>query len=245
MKKIVYCTAIGVFLLLITTILSCSDTKKQNTSIEQSAPQRLLKAEVLSSVHKIDFIPQGYVVSEEINGDLNKDGIDDCVILIKGTDRSQFVEDENRGTLDRNRRGVIVLLKQKNRYTLVVKNEDCFSSENEDGGVYFAPELSVSIEKGNVLVHYGHGRYGYWQYTFKLHSSDLELIGYDASSGNGPVTERVTSINFLTKKKQIQENTNEDAEGGDEVFKETWESLKLEKTIRLSEIEDFDNLIFP
>lgn len=190
----------------------------------------------------IDFLPKGYVIFEKINGDLNKDGIEDCILIIKGTDKSQIVKDEYRGKLDRNRRGIILLFNKKDHLELAVKNYDCFSSENEDGGVYFAPELSVEIKKGNLYIHYGHGRYGYWQYTFRFQKSDFELIGYETSSGGGPVTDSETSINFLTKKKQQKINTNENAEGGDEVFKETWKNITVNKLIKLSEIKDFDEL---
>lgn len=31
------------------------------------------------------FVPLGFSVTEKIFGDLNKDGQDDCVLLIKGT----------------------------------------------------------------------------------------------------------------------------------------------------------------
>ncbi len=51
-----------------------------------------------------------------------------------------------------------------------------------------------------------------------------------------------TSINFLTKKKLIKENTNKNAEGGDEIFKETWNNVIIENLIKLSEIRDFDEL---
>ena len=27
-----------------------------------------------------DFLPKGYIVFEQINGDLNKDGVEDCVL---------------------------------------------------------------------------------------------------------------------------------------------------------------------
>ena len=91
-----------------------------------------------------DFLPKGYVVFEKVNGDLNKDGIEDCVLIITGTDKSKIVTDEYRGKLDRNRRGIIVLFNKKDHYELAVKNYDCFSSANEDGGVYFPPELSYS-----------------------------------------------------------------------------------------------------
>ena len=80
--------------------------------------------------------------------------------------------------------------------------------------VYFAPELNVSINKGNLIVHYAHGRYGYWTYSFRYQNSDFELIGYDSSQDHGPVVERSVSINLMTKKMLIRENINQDAEGG-------------------------------
>jgi hypothetical protein len=188
-----------------------------------------------------DFLPKGFVLSEKISGDLNRDGLEDCVLIIKGTNKSKIVADENRGKLDRNRRGIIILFNKRDNFELAVKNYDCFSSENEDGGVYFPPELSIEIRKGNLYAHYGHGRYGYWQYTFRYQNSDFELIGYDASNG-GVVIESETSINFLTRKKQLKVNTNENAQGGDEVFKETWKNIIVSRLVKLSEIKDFDEL---
>ena len=108
------------------------------------------------------FVPQGNVISESIRGDLNHDGLEDYVFITKATLKSKFVKDEYRGVLDRNRRGLTIVFKQKNDYKLVYQSKDCFSSENENGGVYFPPELNVLIEKGNLLVHFAHGRYGYW-----------------------------------------------------------------------------------
>ncbi len=189
-----------------------------------------------------EFVPAGYVVFEEIQGDLNKDNQADYVFVIKGTDRDKFIKDEYRGELDRNRRGIIIVFKNKNQYELVLENRDCFSSENEDGGVYFAPELSVSIDKGNLLVHFAHGRYGYWIYNFRYRNSDFELIGYDNSQNRGPVVERSVSMNLMTKRMQIRENINQDAEGGDEKFKEIWEKFTLSNPIKLREIANFDDL---
>lgn len=37
-------------------------------------------------------------------------------------------------------------------------------------------------------------------------------------------------------------NTNEDSEGGDEVFKETWTPIEIENLMKLSEIKNFDQL---
>ncbi|MCD8416050.1 hypothetical protein LNI89_11880 [Tenacibaculum dicentrarchi] len=189
-----------------------------------------------------DFIPKGYVEFEKYFGDLNKDGLDDCVLIIKKTDTTNIVINRFDKKVDRNRRGIIVLFKSKNGYQLADNNYNCFSSENEDGGVYFPPDLWIEIKEEKLYVHYGHGRYGYWEYTFRFQNSNFELIGYDSSSNRGPVTNRETSINFLTKKKLIKENTNENAEGGDEKFKETWNNIEIDKLIKLSEIKDFDEL---
>ena len=187
-----------------------------------------------------DFIPQGFVLSGTSIGDLNKDGIDDKVLLVKGTDKGAFEKNEFGEMVDRNRRGLVVLFKKGEQYELVLKNTNCFSSENEDGGAYYAPELSLEINKGNLYVHYAHGRYGYWKYTFRYRNSDFYLIGYDSSEG-GEVVEKETSINFLSKKKQEKVNTNESAEGGDEEFKETWTNITVNKLLKLRDIKDFEN----
>lgn len=188
------------------------------------------------------FIPDGYVVFDKIQGDLNKDNQIDYVYIIKATDSANIINDEYLGKLDRNRRGIVVVFKNKNQYELVLDNRDCFSSENEDGGVYFAPELSVSIEKGSLFVHYAHGRYGFWSYNFRYQNSSFDLIGYDSSVNHGPVVEREISINFSTKKMLTRENINQDAEGGDEKFKDSWSKFTLSRPIKLSEVVDFDDL---
>ena len=183
-----------------------------------------------------DFIPKGYAEFKKYSGDLNKDGLEDCVLIIKKTDSTNVVMNRFDKKVDRNRRGIIVLFKNANGYELADKNLECFSSENEDGGVYFAPELWIEIKDNKLYIHYGHGRYGYWKYTFRFQKSNFELIGYDSSSNRGPVTNRETSINFLTKKKLTKENTNENAEGGDEIFKENWNDIEIDNLIKLSEI---------
>jgi len=145
--------------------------------------------------------------------------------------------------VDRNRRGLVILFQKENGYEQVLLNEACFSSENEDGGVYFPPELDVSIDHNKLFINYNHGRYGSWGYTFRHQNSDFELIGYDRTEQFGPIVNREVSINFLTKKKKELVNMNENIEdSGVEDFKETWSNVETKNQIKLSEIEDFEGL---
>ena len=75
-----------------------------------------------------DFIPKGYKIFEKISGDLNKDGLDDCVLIIKATRKDGFVKNSFDKVVDRNRRGIIILFTEKDGYKLASKNYNCFSS---------------------------------------------------------------------------------------------------------------------
>lgn len=188
-----------------------------------------------------DFIPKGYVLYDTMYGDLNKDKLEDCILIIKGTNKEKIVTNRFDEIVDRNRRGIIILFKNESGYRKVIENLDCFYSENEDGGAYYPPQLSFKVVRGNLIIHYAHGRYGWWKYTFRYQDSNLKLIGYDYTNG-GAVTNYETSINFLTKKKLYRENINEESEGNDEVFKDTWSKIKIDKLLNLSEIKDFEEL---
>jgi len=188
------------------------------------------------------FLDDNYIIFEKVFGDLNNDGIEDCILITKGTDKKNIIINRFDDKVDRNRRGIIILFKKGDTYDLILKNNNCFLSENEDGGVYYPPELSVSISNTKVYIDYSHGRYGFWQYTFRYQNSDFELIGYDASDNYGPIINKEISINFLTKKRITRVNTNDDAEGGDEMFEETQEKIAIEKLLKLSEITDFYEL---
>ncbi|MCD9855831.1 hypothetical protein LUD75_13990 [Epilithonimonas sp. JDS] len=245
MKKHIFIS--GIISLLLN--LSCENSKKESVSTNDDTvaikPNLTEKSVSTTEIknYPTDFVPKAYVVFDKIFGDLNKDGVEDCVLIIKGTDKSKFVNDEYQGVLDRNRRGIIVLFNKNGHYELATKNYDCFSSEHEEGGVYYAPELGFEIKKGNLYINYAHGRYGYWEYTFRYQNSDLELIGYDDSDNRGPVINSETSINYLTRTKIVNVNTNVNAESGEEVFKKSVSKISRTRLIKLSEIKNFDELL--
>ena len=189
-----------------------------------------------------EFIPDGYVLFSGCEGDLNKDGKPDVVLMIKGAEESKWVDHEYRGRLDRNRRGLIILFKRDGGYELIAENDECFSSENEDGGVYYAPELRLEINKNRLIISYLHGRYGYWSYIFRYQNNDFELIGYDGYSSRGPVTLRILEVNYSTRTCVYKENINADDDEAEEEFKVKTIKFKRKNLIKLSEITDFDEL---
>ena len=239
-------------------VRSKADTADPQAAVSQSM-KRISKVEKQGDMHQYDvadrqritdFIPKGYKLFEKISGDLNKDGLEDCVLIIKATRKDGFERDYEGKLIDRNRRGIIVLFSEEKGYKVAVKNYNCFSSENEDGGNYFSPELGVIIKDSKLYLHYYHGRYGYWEYCFRYQNSDFMLIGYEASHDRGPVVLFKTSINFLTGIEYDDENINaynfnddsDDDSEIDEVFKRTVVKLKKKPLMKLSEIEDFDEL---
>lgn len=226
-------------------------TNKTKTSdlalIDTSSNNKIVETTSSSESNSIlDFsLPKGFKLFEKVEGDLNGDGLNDYALIIKGTDTNHIVENQFEKKVDRNRRGILVYLSSNNELSLSLQNLNCFSSEYEDGGVYFPPELGIEIEKGKLFIQYSHGRYGYWKYTFRYQQDDFKLIGYDQSDNHGPVVHNFYSYNFLTSKKLTKENINFYSENPDkEVFKETWEELSKTELKSLKTIKDFDELSF-
>jgi len=206
---------------------------------ENKSPEEIRLKED-SSRYK-SYIPRSYRLTEVITGDLNKNRKTDVVLIVKATDPAKWVNDEYQGKLDRNRRGIIVLVNENGQYKKIIQNLSCFSSEYEDGGVYYAPELLLSVEQGLLNVHYAHGRYGYWRYRFQLKEHDLQLVGYDNSDNFGPYINSQTSINYLTQRKLVRENINKNRDDDIPKFKETWYKMN-QAPVYLSKIKDFDRL---
>lgn len=220
-------------LLLMTLIVSMQTMAADVELVEQ---QQLKKDRVLYKHH----LPQGFSLFQAVKGDLNQDGRDDVVLIVKGTDPKQWMNNQFQERVDRNRRGIIVLLNHQGQYQPFTQNLNAFSSENEDGGVYFPPELWIEIKNNKLKINYAHGRYGGWGYTFRIEAQDMRLIGYDSASHFGPLVQRENSINFLTQKRLERINTHEDAER-EPIFKEVWTKVNT-TPIYLSKIKDFDEL---
>lgn len=190
---------------------------------------------VISSAENLsNHIPEGHYLQNFMKVDLNQDGKTDYLLLTKSRSLEGIEENRFGQIVDRNRRGIIILLNQADGYQKVTENLTLFDSEYEDGGVYFAPDLWIYDDKDKITFHYGHGRYGYWFYTFRLQDHALKLIGFEAHSNRGPDPISIISVNYLTKRLKYARNITESQ--FDEKWVEQWKTMPNLPLLDLNEI---------
>ena len=153
-------------------------------------------------------LPKQAALYDAIKGDLNKDGIEDVVVVTQETFKDKFLpfsdgcdestkDDKWCQIVNKNRRGIVILLSNGDKYEAVVTKRDIFESPKEDGGAYFPPELAVEIENSELKFFYRHGKYGYWEYIFALDGKDFRLVKYLSNVNNGPVPEYIVQMDFV------------------------------------------------
>lgn len=153
-------------------------------------------------------LPKQTALYDAIKGDLNKDDIEDAVVVTQETFKDKFLtfsdscdgstkDDKWCQIVNKNRHGIVILLSNGDKYEAVVTKRDIFESPNEDGGAYFPPELAVEIKNSELKFFYSYGKYGYWEYVFALDGKDFRLVKYLSNVNNGPVPEYIVQMDFI------------------------------------------------
>ena len=216
--------------------------------LAENFPQKASKVE--------DFIPKGWKKLIVEKGDLNKDKIDDVVLVIEKNDPKNFkkIEDSSSSNpVNFNPRIILVLFKDKNsKYTLVAKNDKNFivspgyaseeGLESLDSPDYDDNLSKAVIIKNNTLRIFTLADYikaaTSTTYIFRYQNNRFELIGLDAQSILGD-TEYANTRNYslnLSTKKLIIHNISEKLESN--VKKEE----KIEKNLNITEIYALDTM---
>ncbi len=134
-----------------------------------------------------DFIPKGWHVLGTTFGDLNKDKIPDCALVIESD--SVMKEMEEGFEEERHPRILVVLFKQKKGgYALSVQANRVVLRSTE--GANFDPWSDMVVERGSLVLHYYAGRSWRWSghYRFRFQDGGWYLIGatnvsYHSGSG--------------------------------------------------------------
>ena len=196
-----------------------------------------------------DFIPKGWKKILTTNGDLNKDKLEDTVIVIEKEDKKNIKKNDGFGPeeLNLNPRILLVLFKQKEgTYILASKNDKGFiKSEGNDDNPALMDTLDDIIIKNNVLkivFNYFMSAGSWWTstnvYIFRFQNNVLELIGYESNAYmRNTGEEEGTSINFSTNKAKITTGGNifEEKENNP---KNEWRYVKFEKKYILNEMTE-------
>ena len=196
-----------------------------------------------------DFIPKGWKEILTTNGDLNRDKLEDTVIVIEKEDKKNIKKNDGFGPeeLNLNPRILLVLFKQKDgTYVLASKNDKGFiKSEGNDDNPALMDTLDDIIIKNNVLkivFNYFMSAGSWWTstnvYIFRFQNNVFELIGYESNAYmRNTGEEEGTSINFSTDKAKITTGGNifEEKENNP---KNEWRYVKFEKKYILNEMTE-------
>ena len=198
------------------------------------------------------FISENWKLIQYETGDLNKDGFEDLVIVIQGTDTSKTIINQGLGydTLDTNPRTLLVYLynKETSKFEKFKESKNIIPSHSFP--TMDDPFAGMKIKKGILEINYYFWySAGSWYttektYKFRFQNSDFFLIGIEnGSMHRGTMESTGISVNFLTRKMQIIEYSAPTYDDNDEEQvekKETWLNFTLTNLYKLDEIELFN-----
>ena len=193
------------------------------------------------------FVPDGWEIEMQAKGDLNKDGIEDVVLVLRENNPENVIKNDDPGEqlFNTNPRILAVLFGKKdggynlieNNHTLIPRRTDPvildYLTGVGDGG--------VSIQQGTLTVKMGiFSSAGSWgmssiSYTFRWQNNKFELIGYDSTTTNRASAEiKSININYSTRKvKIVCGNFTSDSDG-----KVSWQKLSSNKIWTIDSIGD-------
>lgn len=162
------------------------------------------------------FIPKGWKILSQAEGDLNSDQQADLVLILENTDPKNIVNDGSydkkpeNSRLNLNARKLLVLFKDDQTYRQIASNDALPSESNSEKKCLIDPLIvdhSPIIQNGLLKISLNFGfRCESWEvfnnvYTFRYQNQVFNLIGYDLHyfdlpSGNS----RSESTDFLTRR---------------------------------------------
>ena len=157
--------------------------------------------------------PAGYIKLDEKEGDLNKDGTPEKVIVFNTNDSTDV------GTV----REIQVYKKSGNKWELLTGSKNLIG-KSQDGGMSGDPFESIEIKGGVLIINQSGGSSWKWFTTdkYKFQNGGLQLIGFTNSCGKpGEYFENV-DFNLMTGKIVYEKEYEDD---GQKIYKKENETF--------------------
>lgn len=192
------------------------------------------------------FVPKHWKIIQTVQGDLNRDGQKDVVLVIEENNPKNIIINDGFANpkLNINPRTLLVLFKTAEGYQLISKNQQipsendaeaaCLADPLEDGNV----QISKDILKISLNYWFSCGSWYVTNNTFSFRYQDraLKLIGFDQMIFHRASGEQNNlSINFATQKQKRTTDKN-GIEDGQQLMKTQWSKIKQHYDLRLEQI---------
>jgi hypothetical protein len=174
-----------------------------------------------------NLVPKEYRSIKEISGDLDKDSVDEKVVVYNVSD----IQDDVDG-VDRE---IIIFKKEKENWMIWHRSKTAIGN-SKDGGMMGDPFEDVEIKNSILLISQSGGSSWKWGHTdkYRFQNNDFELIGYVSNAGKACEYWEDVDYNISTGK-IIVKKEYEDCEKAQEIYKRENEefSYKLKTKITL------------
>jgi hypothetical protein len=181
-----------------------------------------------------DFVPPGWVLEEQVAGDLNGDAVLDLALKLVQEKPAGAKEDE----IIERQRALVVLFKggdgRLRRAAVADKVLQCTSCGGAFYGVVEAP-AEVKIERGVIVVSQDFGSREVTEHTYRFRyepaAARFVLIGFDSTTRDR-LTATVTqeSTNYLTGRKVTTTTTPPKTPRGRDAVKTTTQTVARKRT---------------
>lgn len=167
-------------------------TKKENTPADKT------NYKTLRSANWKDFLPKGQVADSITKGDLNKDGMDDLVMVYQS---EKLLKKENNTV----RTLRILLMQNDGKYELAAESTGAIAGENINN-TFFS---GIEIKKGLLIINHEYIRGGS-VHKYRYQNGGFYLIGAESTIGDSSYFSSIDYNLSTGKYIYIYENTDGD-----------------------------------
>lgn len=192
-------------------------TKKENTPVDKT------NYKTLRSANWKDFLPKGQIADSITKGDLNKDGIDDLVMVYQP---EKLLKKENNAV----RTLRILLMQNDGKYALAAESNGAIAGENINNTFF----RDTEIKKGLLIINHDYIRGGL-VHKYRYQNGGFYLIGAESTIGDSSYFSTIDYNLSTGKYIYIYENTDDDKQQPKSSKKEG-----VKKPSRLSNIETYE-----